>query len=282
MEDKIFICYRRDDSAGIAGRMFDRLTQYFPCVFLDVSSIRLGENFVEQIENRIVDCSIVLAVLGERWESMTVAKQEHGEADDFVILELEMAFRFNVPIIPVLVEGIEMPRSDALPKGIQKLRELNAFRINHESFERDIHELAERVGEYVGQRPVSSEQRKDMWKWGVGFLATAVFEVLTISTQSGADFWSAFNFMVTIPIVTIVLALIHPIEARWGGGLTILFHAAGILILAIIMQLHSMSGIGLDPGGLPVIIMYMVTNALVVAAICKREHKQKTRGTDCG
>lgn len=275
MKHKIFISYRRGDSAGIAGRLYDRLIQYYSdCVFLDVSSIKAGETFVDQIENTIGGCSVVLAVIGEHWESTTVTKHQDGQVEDFVIIELETAFRFNVPIVPVLVEGIEMPRKEALPSSIHKLRTLNAFRIRHESFDRDVHELAERIGEYVGQRAVSlCEQRKNMRNWGLGFFAVAVLEVLTTSTQSGIEFWGAFNFMVTIPIVTIALALMHPIQPRWGGGLTMLLHAAGVFLLAIVMQLRSTSGIGLEPTGLPMLIIYMITNAMAVAAVCKRKCK---------
>ena len=41
MAGKIFLCYRREDSAGHAGRIYDRLNQRFPGrVFMDVAGIR--------------------------------------------------------------------------------------------------------------------------------------------------------------------------------------------------------------------------------------------------
>jgi hypothetical protein len=41
---KVFISYRHDDSADVAGRMYDRLVALFGTgnVFKDVDSIRLG------------------------------------------------------------------------------------------------------------------------------------------------------------------------------------------------------------------------------------------------
>ena len=40
---KIFVCYRREDSSGHAGRLYDRLNQRFPGrVFMDVAGIDVG------------------------------------------------------------------------------------------------------------------------------------------------------------------------------------------------------------------------------------------------
>ncbi len=48
---KIFISYRRDDSAGHAGRLYDRLVDRFGQgqVFMDVDAIRPGLDFVEVV-----------------------------------------------------------------------------------------------------------------------------------------------------------------------------------------------------------------------------------------
>ena len=45
--DSIFICYRREDSADVTGRIYDRLVDHFgpERVFIDVEAIRLGYDF---------------------------------------------------------------------------------------------------------------------------------------------------------------------------------------------------------------------------------------------
>jgi len=50
----IFISYRREDSAGHAGRLFDRLREHFgkDRVFLDVVGIDAGVDFVETLATR--------------------------------------------------------------------------------------------------------------------------------------------------------------------------------------------------------------------------------------
>ena len=51
----IFISYRREDTAGYAGRVSDRLSQRFGSekIFIDVDTIEPGEDFVEAIESKV-------------------------------------------------------------------------------------------------------------------------------------------------------------------------------------------------------------------------------------
>ena len=54
MAPKIFISYRRDDSAGHAGRVHDRLQRALGAIlFMDVDSVPLGTNFVEVLAEEI-------------------------------------------------------------------------------------------------------------------------------------------------------------------------------------------------------------------------------------
>ena len=49
---RIFLSYRRDDSGGYAGRLYDRLSQHFgrDNLFMDIDSIALGLDFARAIE----------------------------------------------------------------------------------------------------------------------------------------------------------------------------------------------------------------------------------------
>ena len=53
MTPKVFISYRRDDSAGQVGRIHDRLEQEFggDNLFMDVDSVPLGVNFVKMLHD---------------------------------------------------------------------------------------------------------------------------------------------------------------------------------------------------------------------------------------
>jgi hypothetical protein len=50
----IFVSYRRQDSAHLAGRLYDRLADRFGegQVFMDVDTIKLGVDFAEEITPR--------------------------------------------------------------------------------------------------------------------------------------------------------------------------------------------------------------------------------------
>ena len=66
---KIFLSYRRQDSASEAGRIYDRLRAHFgpDSVFIDVDSVPLGVDFQEHIESVLSDCDVFLAVIGPDW-----------------------------------------------------------------------------------------------------------------------------------------------------------------------------------------------------------------------
>jgi hypothetical protein len=119
MSAKVFINYRREDSAGHAGRVHDRLAREFgrDLLFMDVDGIPLGINFVKVLQEEVAKCSVLLVVIGRNW--LTVC-DEHGQRrldspNDFVRVEIAAALRRNIPVIPILLEGTEVPRSDQLP-----------------------------------------------------------------------------------------------------------------------------------------------------------------------
>ena len=60
---RIFISYRRDETAYPAGWLFDRLVEHFGQgqVFKDVDSIQLGDDFVDVISAAVASCDVLLA-----------------------------------------------------------------------------------------------------------------------------------------------------------------------------------------------------------------------------
>jgi hypothetical protein len=66
MSSKVFISYRRDDSAAHAGRVNDRLEREFgrDSLFMDVDAIPLGVDFVEVLGAEVAKCDVLLAIIG--------------------------------------------------------------------------------------------------------------------------------------------------------------------------------------------------------------------------
>src|SRR4029077_277460 len=116
---RIFLSYRREETRWAAGRLFDRLSRRFgkDQVFKDVDSIQLGDDFVEKITSAVGSCDVLLALIGDRWLTITDqdGQRRIDDDNDFVRLEIEAALTRNVRVIPILVEGAHMPRAADLP-----------------------------------------------------------------------------------------------------------------------------------------------------------------------
>lgn len=134
---KIFISYRRNDSAGYTGRIADRLVGRFgeACVFIDVDAIPLGSDFIRVLGDEIKKCDIVLAIIGPEWLGL----DERGgrridNLSDFVRIEIEAAFSLGKPVVPILVADARMPEERDLPASLRELAKRQAVFINHERF----------------------------------------------------------------------------------------------------------------------------------------------------
>jgi hypothetical protein len=157
----IFLNYRRDDTAGHAGRLFDRLNhRFYGRIFRDVTSIAFGLDFVEEIERKLASCQVLIVLIGKHWLTLT---NENGyrrlnDEHDFVRLEVASGLRRNIRVIPVLVGGARMPRSDELPKELRPLVKRNALEITEPDFDNDVARLIQALEEALGERPKLAEQ----------------------------------------------------------------------------------------------------------------------------
>ena len=141
----IFISYRREDSAGHAGRLFDRLREHFgkDRVFLDVVGIDAGVDFVETIDQAVGSCDVLLAVIGREW--LTCCDKQNrrrlDDPNDFIRAEISSALKRNVRVVPILVEGAEMPPTDALPEELKRLTRRQAVELRDSRWDADIEAL---------------------------------------------------------------------------------------------------------------------------------------------
>ncbi len=121
---RIFVSYRREDSADVTGRLYDRLVARFgrERVFKDVDSIPLGVDFRTHLQEVVSACDVVVAVIGERWVSVGEGGSRRlDDLKDFVRIELETALRQEIPVIPVLVGAARMPSVRDLPSTLAAL-----------------------------------------------------------------------------------------------------------------------------------------------------------------
>lgn len=144
---RIFISYRRNDSEGFAGRLFDQLSSHFgeDQIFMDIDTIEAGEDFIEVIEKAVSSCSVMIAVIGRGWltcpDSEGRRRLDHPE--DFVRLEIQTALQRNIRVIPVLVQGASIPKSSQLPDVLARLARRNAFELSSTRWRHDVESLIE-------------------------------------------------------------------------------------------------------------------------------------------
>ena len=144
----IFINYRREDTAGHAGRLFDRLSGRFPGrVFMDIDTIEPGIDFVEIIEEAVGCCEVLIVMIGRDWLTLADAtgRRRLDNPSDFVRLEIGTALARDIRIIPVLVEGAIMPRPEDLPPELALLTRRNAIELSDARWAFDVDRLIQTI-----------------------------------------------------------------------------------------------------------------------------------------
>jgi formylglycine-generating enzyme required for sulfatase activity len=161
MSGKIFISYRREDTAGYAGRIYDRLRSRFGenNIFMDVDSIAPGEDFVRAIERSVEEVHVLIALIGARWLDITDEPETRrlDNPNDFVRIEIATALERGIRVIPVLIGSAKMPRSKDLPDVLKTLARRNALSIRHERFNADVDELGDAIDKVIKIAKVERE-----------------------------------------------------------------------------------------------------------------------------
>jgi len=143
----IYISYRRMESAAYAGRLFDHLSRHFGrrSVFMDIDTIRSGEDFPQAIESALNACDVVLVVIGNTWVTGTGqdGRRRLDDPKDWVRLEVAAALRRDILVVPVLVEGARLPDPASLPEELRALCQRHACELTDLRWSYDVGELVE-------------------------------------------------------------------------------------------------------------------------------------------
>lgn len=172
MQGNVFISYRREDTSGYAGRLYDRLKVSFPGrVFIDVGEIPPGADFVTEIERHLDGCGALVALIGDKW----AADNRLHDPADFVRLEISTALRRNISVTPVLVRAARLPATAALPEDVQPLLRHQAISISDEDWDHGCERLIRALQAVLGS---VRKRSKATIRWG---LALAVAAVVVLS-----------------------------------------------------------------------------------------------------
>src|SRR5262245_47128216 len=173
---KVFISYRRDDSAGYAHAIYRELLQHFSKdrLFMDVDTVEPGVDFVRVIQEAVGKCDVLVALIGKRWvggEPGGTSRLDNEK--DYVRLEVSTALARGIRVIPVLVDGMTMPGGEILPAPLQPLTRRNAIEISNTRFNFDVERVitavrkildeteARRKANEENQRRIDEEERAD-------------------------------------------------------------------------------------------------------------------------
>ena len=129
----IILSYRREDSAGVTGRIFDRLSQEFGTdrVFMDIDSMPAGVDFHDHLQAILADCGALLVVIGKSWRSQRKGQPARiMDPDDWVRIEVETALERGIPVVPLLIDGAALPSRDQLPESLWPLLRRNALPVD--------------------------------------------------------------------------------------------------------------------------------------------------------
>ena len=167
MANPVFISYRRSDTTGEAGRLADSLESLLgaACVFRDADDIPAGEDFEVFLKREMADTQVVIVLIGKKWLAELSSRLDKP-APDFVRIEIATALKLGKRVIPVLLQGAELPGAAALPDDLRAMVKRQALSLRDEAWTADAGRLADAIG-----RP---------YAWGALALRAALFIATTL------------------------------------------------------------------------------------------------------
>jgi formylglycine-generating enzyme required for sulfatase activity len=199
--EAIFVGYRRDDTADVAGRIYDAMAQRFgkQRVFKDVDNIGPGVDFGDYIKTVLPRCRVALVLIGPHWlESKDeTGKRRLDDDHDWVRIEIETALATpGVLVVPVLVNGARMPRGEEVPDSLKALLRRNAAIIRRDpDFHDDVERLATAIrssvnsgiidlskigGKSAGPAPAPSRERTNRAPLLIGGAIAAALALVAV------------------------------------------------------------------------------------------------------
>jgi formylglycine-generating enzyme required for sulfatase activity len=165
----IFISYRRESAAAFANRLCESLVGKLgnDRVFIDIDHIEPGEDFIEVLEKKLANAVALIVVIGRDWLTCRDAEGNVrlSSPDDFVRLEVATALNRKVRVIPVLIDGAQVPSVRDLPPELASLSRRQAIEIDHGRFHQDAAKLIEVCRKLLAAEDerVAREQGAEEW-----------------------------------------------------------------------------------------------------------------------
>ena len=231
---RVFLSYRRADTQHVAGRAGDKLQEMFE-LFMDIDTIPPGVDFTDYVRRAVSSCDVLLAFIGDHWLSMTDngGRQRIDDPMDWVAEEIRVALGRGVPVIPVLIDGADLPHPDKLPEGLRPLVHRQSLPLRHSSFSADLARLVagiEHAGAgraparddrtpgsaYGGSKPLSDDHFADRWEEAAQLAAAAPPTPVRIPVRTGSrrPVMIGAAAIVVAALLGVAYAVIRPFDDR--------------------------------------------------------------------
>lgn len=130
---KIFISYEREDAAGWAGSIYQRLKDsYGPTiVFKDEEETRTGTDWPPRLARLVKMCNALVLIIGPGWTDSRIITKLNDETN-WVHKEIVTAIDAHRPIFPVVIEGASVP-TQGIPNKISQALNRHHFRFRRNS-----------------------------------------------------------------------------------------------------------------------------------------------------
>ncbi len=248
-QGRIFLSYRREDSSGYAGRLFDHLKKHFgkDRVFMDISNIEPGTDFVDSIEKALGSCDAFLVLIGKNWLDCRDGSGQRrlDNPDDFIRIETSTALKRDVRVFPILVKGAEMPTAAELPEDMAKLARRNAHELSDQRWEFDCNQLLKVLETIIGPpqpgpEPVPEPAGKKNIKAIISLVLSALV-VFGLATEGVADS-DAMVGAVALVIGALILGVIglYDVKMKKVGGRGLAIGSIAVSILLGLMLVGEM------------------------------------------
>jgi hypothetical protein len=149
---RVFISYRRADTAQAASWLFNRMTEHFgqQHVIKDVDPAPYGGHLPPAIGAAVASCDVLILMIGPHW--MAVTGEGLHDPNDYVRLAMEAALARGILVIPVTVDGARMPMHGELPPSLASMAGQPAFAISMSNFDAQSGQLLRILDQSITER----------------------------------------------------------------------------------------------------------------------------------
>lgn len=152
---RIFISYRHAGGMNHAQRLERGLKGAYPemHVFRDETLMVPGIDFIDQIREEIDQADVFLAMVDETWVRGG-NRSRLQDRKDILRRELARAFEKGIAVIPVLLEGVQMPTGKAFPTEFREFAQLHAVGLSEDNFNADLGMLQAALTRLITEKKV--------------------------------------------------------------------------------------------------------------------------------